>query len=115
MLQKTLRDGHFKALQGKLELLERLCRALQKERNDLSNQLSLLQEQGDKGTAAAGPDQQQEPSPMEEEEEEDSGHEEELETGCIHQGVELPATDSTQNAAATTTTAAASTAALLQD
>ncbi|KAF3833285.1 hypothetical protein F7725_026950 [Dissostichus mawsoni] len=42
--EKTLRDGHFKALQGKLELLERLCRALQKERNDLNNQLSLLQE-----------------------------------------------------------------------
>ncbi|KAM9826426.1 gamma-taxilin isoform X1 [Syngnathus typhle] len=44
--EKTLQDGHFKALQGKLELLERLCRALQKERNDLNNQLSLLQEQG---------------------------------------------------------------------
>ncbi|KAL6112736.1 txlng [Pungitius sinensis] len=44
--EKTLRDGHFKALQGKLELLERLCRALQKERNDLNNQLSLLQEPG---------------------------------------------------------------------
>ncbi|XP_024138503.1 gamma-taxilin [Oryzias melastigma] len=44
--EKTLRDGHFKALQGKLELLERLCRALQKERNDLNNRLSLLQQQG---------------------------------------------------------------------
>ncbi|XP_068506572.1 gamma-taxilin isoform X2 [Syngnathus scovelli] len=44
--EKTLQDGHFKALQGKLELLERLCRALQKERNDLNNELSLLQEQG---------------------------------------------------------------------
>lgn len=46
VFQKTLRDGHFKALQGKLELLERLCRALQKERNDLNNRLSLLQQQG---------------------------------------------------------------------
>ncbi|XP_051919928.1 gamma-taxilin isoform X1 [Hippocampus zosterae] len=45
--EKTLRDGHFKALQGKLELLERLCRALQRERNDLNNQISLLQEQAD--------------------------------------------------------------------
>ncbi|XP_057696347.1 gamma-taxilin-like isoform X2 [Corythoichthys intestinalis] len=45
--EKTLRDGHFKALQGKLELLERLCRALQKERNDLNNQLSLMQEHSD--------------------------------------------------------------------
>lgn len=42
--EKTLRDGHLKALQGKLELLERLCRALQKERNDLNNRLSVLQD-----------------------------------------------------------------------
>uniref|UniRef100_A0A8C2WCM1 Taxilin gamma n=1 Tax=Cyclopterus lumpus TaxID=8103 RepID=A0A8C2WCM1_CYCLU len=58
--EKTLRDGHFKAMQGKLELLERLCRALQKERNDLNNQLSLLQEPGDKGTAAPPEAQSQE-------------------------------------------------------
>ncbi|KAM9409762.1 gamma-taxilin isoform 1-T2 [Pholidichthys leucotaenia] len=68
--EKTLRDGHFKALQGKLELLERLCRALQKERNDLNNRLSLLQEQGDEGSAAATPpteDPPQESSAAEEE------------------------------------------------
>lgn len=53
--EKTLRDGHFKALQGKLELLERLCRALQKERNDLNNRLSLLQEQGPEQPPAAQP------------------------------------------------------------
>lgn len=68
--EKTLRDGHFKALQGKLELLERLCRALQKERNDLNNQLSLLQEQEqvdkDKGTTAPPEAQPREPSPGEE-------------------------------------------------
>ncbi|XP_056268401.1 gamma-taxilin [Pseudoliparis swirei] len=58
--EKTLRDGHFKALQGKLELLERLCRALQKERNDLNNQLRLLQEAEDKGTAAPPEAQPQE-------------------------------------------------------
>ncbi|MED6280123.1 hypothetical protein CHARACLAT_007639 [Characodon lateralis] len=106
--EKTLRDGHFKALQGKLELLERLCRALHKERNDLSNQLSLFQEQGDKGMASLGPDQQHEPLPMEEEDEndsEDSGHEEEQETGGIHQGVGLPGEEATQNAADKTTTA----------
>ncbi|KAJ3593394.1 hypothetical protein NHX12_005729 [Muraenolepis orangiensis] len=55
--EKTLGDGHFKALQGKLEQLERLCRALQKERNDLNNRLGVLQEQ----EAAAPP----EPSPAE--------------------------------------------------
>uniref|UniRef100_A0A671UH77 Taxilin gamma n=1 Tax=Sparus aurata TaxID=8175 RepID=A0A671UH77_SPAAU len=60
--EKTLRDGHFKALQGKLELLERLCRALQKERNDLNNRLSLLQEQGDKGTAAPAEAKLQDPT-----------------------------------------------------
>lgn len=43
-----MRDGHLKALQGKLELLERLCRALQKERNDLNNRLAVLKKQGDK-------------------------------------------------------------------
>lgn len=51
--EKTLRDGHFKALQGKLELLERLCRALQKERNDLNNRLSLLQDQDTSPTSTS--------------------------------------------------------------
>ncbi|XP_061886261.1 gamma-taxilin isoform X1 [Entelurus aequoreus] len=51
--EKTLSDGHFKALHGKLELLERLCRALQKERNDLNNRLCLLQEQGNEGSLAS--------------------------------------------------------------
>lgn len=48
LLQKTLRDGHLKALQKKLELLEQLCRALQKERNDLNNRLGVLEKQGGK-------------------------------------------------------------------
>ncbi|XP_041643359.1 uncharacterized protein LOC121509765 [Cheilinus undulatus] len=51
--EKSLRDSHFKAMQGKLELLERLCLTLRMERNDLNSRLSLLQEQGDKGTMAA--------------------------------------------------------------
>lgn len=72
MFQKTLRDGHFKALQGKLELLERLCRALQKERNDLNNQLSLLQEQGEK-RATASPEAQPQAAEQKEDEEEDAG------------------------------------------
>lgn len=63
-LQKTLRDGHFKALQGKLELLERLCRALQKERNDLNNRLSLLQKEG--GQEVPAPSEE---SPVQEEQE----------------------------------------------
>ncbi|KAM8762047.1 gamma-taxilin isoform 1-T5 [Acanthopagrus schlegelii] len=93
--EKTLRDGHFKALQGKLELLERLCRALQKERNDLNNRLSLLQEQGDKGTAAPAEAEPQEASAgeedvdEEEEEEEDDDDEEEEEEEGLPQGDSL--------------------------
>uniref|UniRef100_A0AAY4CA07 Taxilin gamma n=1 Tax=Denticeps clupeoides TaxID=299321 RepID=A0AAY4CA07_9TELE len=41
--EKALRDKHYKALQGKLERLEKLCRALQKERNDLNQKLGVLQ------------------------------------------------------------------------
>lgn len=41
--QKTVRDKQYKALQGKLERLEKLCRALQRERNDLSQKLGALQ------------------------------------------------------------------------
>ncbi|XP_047435896.1 gamma-taxilin isoform X2 [Mugil cephalus] len=98
--EKTLRDGHFKALQGKLELLERLCRALQKERNDLNNRLSLLQDQGDKGKDAPPEVQPQEPPAEQEQEEVDNEEEEEdsedwpqgdgLETGSIHQAPRPP-------------------------
>ncbi|XP_017333194.2 gamma-taxilin isoform X1 [Ictalurus punctatus] len=41
--EKTVRDKQYKALQGKLERLEKLCRALQRERNDLSQKLGALQ------------------------------------------------------------------------
>ncbi|XP_070410723.1 gamma-taxilin isoform X2 [Nothobranchius furzeri] len=101
MAEETLRDSHFKALQGKLELLERLCRALQKERNDLSNRLSLLQEQGDNRTSPPL-DQQQEPSAMdqedreEEEDSEDSEQSEDLETGGIHEVPKLSEMEATQ-------------------
>ncbi|XP_077941431.1 gamma-taxilin isoform X2 [Gasterosteus aculeatus] len=96
--EKTLRDGHFKALQGKLELLERLCRALQKERNDLNNQLSLLQEPGDEG------------APEEDEEEATgSGQEDEPETEGVHQALRPPELDPTPAATEETTDAAAMT------
>lgn len=38
-----MRDKQYKVLQGKLERLEKLCRALQRERNDLSQKLGALQ------------------------------------------------------------------------
>ncbi|XP_033499568.1 gamma-taxilin [Epinephelus lanceolatus] len=117
--EKTLRDGHFKALQGKLELLERLCRALQKERNDLNNQLSLLQEQGDKGTTAPPEAQPREPSNGEEDEDEDEVEEEEdeeglaqgdeLETEGVHQAPRPPELDPTTAATDKTTTATTTT------
>uniref|UniRef100_A0A8C6UVW4 Taxilin gamma n=1 Tax=Neogobius melanostomus TaxID=47308 RepID=A0A8C6UVW4_9GOBI len=84
--EKTLRDGHFKALQGKLELLERLCRALQKERNDLNNRLSVLQEQGPEEPPAAQPE---EPSTQEEPQDEEG-------TGLeIHEAPRPPETEHT--------------------
>ncbi|CAJ1048613.1 gamma-taxilin [Xyrichtys novacula] len=108
--EKTLRDGHFKALQGKLELLERLCRALQKERNDLNNRLSFLQEQGDKGTTA--PEAQlQEPPTGEADEEDEDEDEEDLEqdsgpeTENIHQSPRPPEQDPTPAATDKSTTA----------
>ncbi|KAM7406625.1 hypothetical protein PAMP_000995 [Pampus punctatissimus] len=104
--EKTLRDGHFKALQGKLELLERLCRALQKERNDLNNRLSLLQEQGgDKETTAPPEDQPQELSAGEEEEEEEVEEKDEEDSEGIHQAPRPPEMDPTLAATDTTTTA----------
>ncbi|GCB61882.1 hypothetical protein scyTo_0007126 [Scyliorhinus torazame] len=43
MKEKTLRDKEYKGLQVKLERLEKLCRALQTERNDLNKKVQLLQ------------------------------------------------------------------------
>lgn len=101
-VQKTLRDGHFKALQGKLELLERLCRALQKERNDLNNRLSLLQKEGGQEMAAPSEDHPLEPTVREEEEAAEEEEEEEdnrdlfpdsLETEDVHQTPRPPEMD----------------------
>ncbi|XP_069745991.1 gamma-taxilin isoform X3 [Narcine bancroftii] len=41
--EKTLRDKEYKGLQVKLERLEKLCRALQTERNDLNKKVQVLQ------------------------------------------------------------------------
>ncbi|XP_018105129.1 gamma-taxilin isoform X1 [Xenopus laevis] len=43
--EKTVRDKEYKALQVKLERLEKLCRALQTERNQLNKVVEVLQEQ----------------------------------------------------------------------
>uniref|UniRef100_A0A7N8XK07 Taxilin gamma n=1 Tax=Mastacembelus armatus TaxID=205130 RepID=A0A7N8XK07_9TELE len=102
--EKTLRDGHFKALQGKLELLERLCRALQKERNDLNNRLSFLQEKGDNETMAPSEAQAQEPS-AEEEDTEISSQEDGQETEDIHQAPRPPELDPPSTATVKTNTA----------
>lgn len=79
-----------------------MCRALQKERNDLNNRLSLLQEQGDKGKDAPPEAQPQDPSAEQEEVDNDEEEEEEeedsedsaqgdgLETGSIHQAPRPP-------------------------
>uniref|UniRef100_A0A8K9XBI6 Taxilin gamma n=1 Tax=Oncorhynchus mykiss TaxID=8022 RepID=A0A8K9XBI6_ONCMY len=52
--EKTLRDKHYKGLHGKLECLEKLCRALQKERDDLTTKL------GEEGTGPPDPQPSQE-------------------------------------------------------
>lgn len=121
-MQKTLRDGHFKALQGKLELLERLCRALQKERNDLNNRLSLLQEQGDKETpgAADTPAAPQQELSVEEQQqqgveaggvaEENPTQSDRQETESVHQAPRPPEGDSSTTATDNTTTAETTTA-----
>ncbi|KAM8750142.1 gamma-taxilin-like [Rhynchonycteris naso] len=43
--EKTIRDKEYKSLQMKLELLEKLFRALQVERNELSEKVEVLKEQ----------------------------------------------------------------------
>uniref|UniRef100_A0A8C7SZU6 Taxilin gamma n=1 Tax=Oncorhynchus mykiss TaxID=8022 RepID=A0A8C7SZU6_ONCMY len=54
--EKTLRDKHYKGLHGKLECLEKLCRALQKERDDLTTKLGEEEE----GTGPPDPQPSQE-------------------------------------------------------
>lgn len=43
--EKTVRDKEYKDFQIKLERLEKLCRALQMERNELNEKLEILKEQ----------------------------------------------------------------------
>ncbi|KAL1021750.1 hypothetical protein UPYG_G00017510 [Umbra pygmaea] len=67
--EKTVRDKHYKALQGKLERLEKLCRALQKERNDLTTKLGDLQDASKKPEAeeTGPPDPQPSHNPSQDE------------------------------------------------
>lgn len=84
-------------MQGKLELLERLCRALQKERNDLNNRISLIQKEGGQGTPAPSEDHPLESSGRQEEEEEEDDEDDNkdlfpdsLETEDVHQAPRPP-------------------------
>jgi len=43
--EKTLRDKEFESLQGKIQILEKLCRALQTQRNDLNKKVQDLSAQ----------------------------------------------------------------------
>uniref|UniRef100_A0A674AS44 Taxilin gamma n=2 Tax=Salmo trutta TaxID=8032 RepID=A0A674AS44_SALTR len=56
--EKTLRDKHYKGLHGKLECLEKLCRALQKERDDLTTKLGDLQSTPEEEEGTGPPDPQ---------------------------------------------------------
>lgn len=89
-----MRDGHFKALQGKLELLERLCRALQKERNDLNNRLSHLQKEEGQGLPAPSEDHPLESSGREKEDDDEDDNKDLLpdswETEDVHQAPRSP-------------------------
>ncbi|XP_027948369.1 gamma-taxilin isoform X2 [Eumetopias jubatus] len=51
--EKTVRDKEYKAFQIKLDRLEKLCRALQTERNELNERVEVLKEQVS-GRAAGG-------------------------------------------------------------
>ncbi|RXM32696.1 Gamma-taxilin [Acipenser ruthenus] len=53
--EKTVRDKDYKALQLKLERLEKLCRAMQRERNDLNKKMEVLQGQLSEGTGPTEP------------------------------------------------------------
>ncbi|XP_030704042.1 gamma-taxilin [Globicephala melas] len=53
--EKTVRDKEYKAFHIKLERLEKLCRALQTERNELSEKVEVLKEQVSGRAAGGGP------------------------------------------------------------
>lgn len=52
--EKTIRDKEYRSSQMKLERLEKLCRALQVERNELSQTVEVLKEQGSIKAADVG-------------------------------------------------------------
>ncbi|XP_047570650.1 gamma-taxilin isoform X3 [Lutra lutra] len=53
--EKTVRDKEYKAFQIKLDRLEKLCRALQTERNELNERVEVLKEQVSGRAAAEDP------------------------------------------------------------
>lgn len=53
--EKTVRDKEYKAFQIKLDRLEKLCRALQTERNELNEKVEVLKGQVAGRAAGAGP------------------------------------------------------------
>ncbi|XP_006631414.1 alpha-taxilin [Lepisosteus oculatus] len=55
--EKTLRDKEFESLQVKVQRLEKLCRALQIERNELSRKVQSLSQQGEAPAPAADCDE----------------------------------------------------------
>uniref|UniRef100_A0A674BMJ6 Taxilin gamma n=2 Tax=Salmo trutta TaxID=8032 RepID=A0A674BMJ6_SALTR len=56
--EKTLRDKHYKGLHGKLSAWRKLCRALQKERDDLTTKLGDLQSTPEEEEGTGPPDPQ---------------------------------------------------------
>ncbi|KAG9348907.1 hypothetical protein JZ751_029224 [Albula glossodonta] len=82
--EKTVRDKHYKALQGKLERLENLCRALQKERNDLNQTLEGMQ-----GPLAQGMGEGTGPPGLQPEDQPDGQSSEEEGAGSDTEGVGL--------------------------
>lgn len=52
--EKTVRDKEYKAFQIKLDRLEKLCRALQTERNELNEKVAVLKEQVSGKVAGVG-------------------------------------------------------------
>lgn len=106
-----MRDGHFKASQGKLELLERLCRALQKERNELNNRLSLLQKEEGHGIPTPSENQPLESSGRGEEGDEEDDDDKDLfpdssGMGDVHQAPRPPEMHAPANEDAGTVTVA---------
>ncbi|KAL2087756.1 hypothetical protein ACEWY4_016584 [Coilia grayii] len=82
--EKTLRDKHYKAQQGKVERLEKLCRALQKERTELNQKLSSMQGKGPQEETETGMGMGTGPPDPQPEEEAETEVEEEAEVEVLY-------------------------------